>query len=328
MSYPIGTTPDGALDDSGLASFAATTESEWEDSVTAAETVPWGDSGLLGAMFAGLTSGKPFVVALIEAILAATVEGLTTAATTVGDALSDLAAAFDGKWRDLSATVDASAYANAQLAALTRPIVDLFDGEAGDLSANWDVETIDSGGGEIQQDGTGNAWWDAFGGTQRGNRCRWNADQTATNSQLITIVTPLPVQEGILADSWIRILGHINDTGSIDDYVYFEIGYDYVEIGYSVSGSETVLASETVTTASGDTWDAVCGTPDSDYQFQLKKNGVVVVEAEDVGTAHSLGAGYRSVGFEMYAAVRVLLVSQTSPGKIAVFSADDASWGS
>ena len=328
MSYPIGTTPDGALDDSGLASFAATTESEWEDSVTAAETVPWGDSGLLGAMFAGLTSGKPFVVALIEAILAATVEGLTTAAETVEDALLDLAAGFDGKWRDLNDTVNAAAYANAQLAALTRPIVDLFDDAAGDLSANWDVEIVDSGGGEIQLDGTGNAWWDAFGGVNRGNRCRWNAAQTATNSQLITIVMPTSVQEGILADSYVRVLGHINDTGSIDDYIYFEIGYDYAEIGYSVAGSETTLDSQSITSATGDTWDVVCGAPDSDYHFQLKQNGVVVVDTTDAGTAHSIGAGYRSVGFEMYAASRVAFISQTSPGKIAVFSADDATWGS
>ena len=328
MSYPIGTTPDGALDDSGLASFAATTESEWEDSVTAAETVPWGDSGLLGAMFAGLTSGKPFVVALIEAILAATVEGLTTAATTVGDALSDLAAAFDGKWRDLNDTVNAAAYANAQLAALTRPIVDLFDGAAGNLSANWDIETIDIGAGQIQQDGYGNAWWDASGGINRGNRCRWNADQTATNSQLITIVMPTPVQEGILADSYVRMLGHINDTSTMTDYIYFEVGYDYAEIGYSVSGSETVLDSQSITSGAGDIWDAVCGADDSDYHFLLKQNGVTVVDTTDAGTAHSIGAGYRSVGFEMLAASRVAFLSQTSPGKIAVFSADDATWGS
>jgi len=105
VSYPIGTTPDGALDDTGIADFAATTEEEWEDSITATETAPWGESGLLGALFAGLTSGKPFVVALIEAILAATVEGLTTAAETVEDALIDLASGFDGKWRDLNDTV-------------------------------------------------------------------------------------------------------------------------------------------------------------------------------------------------------------------------------
>ena len=329
MTSPSGLTPDGAYDGTGgFADYAATTQGEWEDSITATQTAPWGDSGVLGALFDGLSTGKPFVVALIEALLAAMVEGVTTAAEAVGDALSDLAAAFDGKWRDLNDTVNASAYANAQLASLTRPIVDLFDDAAGDLSANWDVETVDGGGGEIQLDGTGNAWWDAFGGVNRGNRCRWNAAQTATNSQLITIVMPTPVQEGILADSYVRILGHINDTSTINDYIYFEIGYDYAEIGYSVSGSETVLDTQTITSGAGDTWDVVCGAPDSDYHFQLKQNGVVVVDTTDAGTAHSIGAGYRSVGFEMYAASRVAFISQTSPGKIAVFSADDATWGS
>jgi hypothetical protein len=329
VTYPVGTTPEGGYDGSGgFADYAATTQEEWEDGITAAETLPWGESGLLGALFAGLSTGKPFVVALIEAILAATVEGLTTAAATVEDALADLGSAFDGKWRDLNDTVNAAAYANAQLAALTRPIVDLFDGAAGGLSANWDVQTVDSGGGEIQQDGVGNAWWDAFGGVNRGNRCRWNADQTATNSQLITIVMPTAVQQGIAADSYVRVLGHINDTSTITDYVYFEIGYDYAEIGYSLSGSETVLDTQSITSGAGDTWDVVCGDADSDYHFRLLQNGVTVVDTTDAGTAHNIGSGYRSVGFEMYAASRIAFISQTSPGKIAVFSADDATWGS
>ena len=329
MTSPSGLTPDGGYDGTGgFADYAATTESEWEDSITATETLPWGNSGLLGALFAGLTAGKPFVVALIEAIIDAVFDGVTTLADNVGDALTDLGANFSGKWYDVANAVDAASYANAQLAALTRPIVDLFDGAAGNLSSNWDVSTVDSGGGEIQQDGSGNAWWDAFGGVNRGNRCRWNAAQTATNSQLMTIVMPTPVQAGILADSYVRMLGHVVDTGTVDDYVFAEIGYDYAKVGYRAGGSEVVLDTETITSASGDVWDFVCGESDSDYHFRLKQNGVVVVDTTDAGTAHTIGAGYRSVGFEMYAASRIAFISQTSPGRIAVFSADDATWGS
>lgn len=329
MTYPIGTTPDGAYDGTGgFADYAATTQSEWETSITTQESAPWGSGGLLGAMFAGLASGKPFVVALLEALAQSILDGFTGAYTTVTGALDSLADGFSGKWRDVSDAVDAASYANAQLAASTRPIVDLFDGAAGDLSADWDVETVDSGGGEIQQDGSGNAWWDAFGGVNRGNRCRYNALQTATNSQLVTIVMPTPVQAGILADSRVRMLGHVVDTGTIDDYVFAEIGYDYAKIGYAVGGSETVLDTETITSNVGDVWDFVCGESDSDYHFRLKQNGVTVVDTTDAGTAHSIGSGYRSVGFEMYAASRVAFISQTSPGKIAVFSADDATWGS
>ena len=329
MTYPVGTTPDGAYDGTGgFADYAATTQSEWETSISDSEAAPWGSGGLLGAMFAGLASGKPFVVALIEAIIAAAFEGVASVATTVENALADLGSNFSGKWRDVNNAVDAASYANAQLAASTRPIVDLFDGAAGNLSASWDVSTVDSGGGEIQQDGTGNAWWDAFGGVNRGNRCRWNALQTGTNSQLITIVMPTAVQEGILADSYVRMLGHVVDTGTIDDYVFAEISYDYAKIGYCVAGSHTVLDTETITSNVGDVWDFVCGESDSDYHFRLRQNGVTVVDTTDSGAAHTLGAGYRSVGFEMYAASRIAFVSQTSPGKIAVFSADDASWGS
>jgi hypothetical protein len=329
VTYPVGTTPDGAYDGTGgFADYAATTQTDWEDSIEAQESAPWGAGGLLGALFEGLTAGKPFVVALLEALADAVLDGVTGVFDSVGDALAGLAAGFSGKWRDVNNAVDAASYANAQLAASTRPIVDLFDGAAGNLSSSWDVSTVDSGGGEIQQDGSGNAWWDAFGGVNRGNRCRYNALQTATNSQLITIVMPTAVQDGILADSYVRILGHVVDTGTIDDYVYAEIGYDYAKIGYRAGGSHNVLATSSITSNSGDTWDFTCGESDSDYHFRLRQNGVTVVDTTDAGTAHTIGAGYRSVGFEMYAASRVAFISQTSPGKIAVFSADDATWGS
>jgi len=95
-----------------------------------------------------------------------------------------------------------------------------------------------------------------------------------------------------------------------------------------VSGSETVLSTATVTVGEGDTWEFVCGDSSSDYQFRLKQNGITVITTTDSGTVHSLGSGYRSVGFEMFAASRIAFVTQTSPGKIAVFSADDATWGS
>ena len=34
MTYPVGTTPTDALDSTGLADFASTTEEEWEASIT------------------------------------------------------------------------------------------------------------------------------------------------------------------------------------------------------------------------------------------------------------------------------------------------------
>jgi len=87
VTYPVGTTPDGAYDGTGgFAAYAATTQSEWESTITTAESAPWGDAGLLGALFAGLSSGKPFVVALIEAIIAEVFEGVTSAAETVENA--------------------------------------------------------------------------------------------------------------------------------------------------------------------------------------------------------------------------------------------------
>lgn len=329
MTSPSGLTPDGAYTGTGgFADYAATTEGEWEASITASESTPWGSGGLLGALFAGLTSGKPFVVALLEALGNAIFGGISDVIDDVSDWLNALGDGFTDKWNGLAGAANASSYANAQLAASARPIVDLFDGAVGNLSSSWDVSTVGSGGGEIQQDGLGNAWWDAFGGVARGNRCRWNVAQTATNSQLMTIVLATPPESPTAADSYVRMLGHVVDTGTVDDYVFAEIGYDYAKIGYRAGGSEVVLDTETITSSVGDVWDFVCGEFDSDYHFRLKQNGVTVVDTTDAGTAHTIGAGYRSVGFEMYAAVKVAFTSQTSPGKIAVFSADDATWGS
>jgi len=329
VTSPSGLTPDGAYSGTGgFADYAATTEGEWEASITASETTPWGNSGLLGALFAGLTSGKPFVVALLEALADAVFDGISDVVDEVADWFSAIGDAFNGKWLNIDGAAGAASYANAQLAASARPIVDLFDSAAGNLSSNWDVSTVGSGGGEIQQDGLGNAWWDTFGGVARGNRCRWNAAETATNSQLMTVVLSSPPESPIAADSYVRMLGHVVDTGTVDDYVFAEIGYDYAKIGYAVGGSETVLDTEVITSSVGDVWDFVCGEFDSDYHFRLKQNGVTVVDTTDAGTAHTIGAGYRSVGFEMYAASRIAFISQTSPGRIAVFSADDATWGS
>ena len=330
MTYPVGTTPDGAYDGTGgFADYAATTQSEWETSIEAQESAPWGSSGLLGALFEGLTSGKPFVVALIEAIIASVFEGVASFAEDVGEALLDLGANFSGKWYDVDSAKGAAAYANAQLAAADKLIKDLFDAAAGDISANWDVTTLSFGGGSVGVDGNGNAYWDAFGGIDRGERCRWNADVTATDSQLITIVKPTRVQAPLIGSgTWNRILARVNETSSINTFVYAEIGFGYVEVGCFVGGSQTVFDSDTLTTADGDTWDFTCGSPTDDYQFILYRNGVVVLDVTDSGMVSTKGSGYRAVGFELFATARVALISQTSPGTIAVFSADDATWGS
>lgn len=233
---------------------------------------------------------------------------------------------FSGKWRDIFNAKNAADYANAQLAVSTRPIKDLFDAASGNLSSDWDIDYYDSvfglAGGLVQEDGEGSAWWDGFGIIDKGVVCRFNALDTTTDLQIVTIVMPLCVQDPPLlgSKSHMRMYARMNSTA--DDYLYAEITNDSVALGYAISGSETEFANTSTATADGDVWDFVVGTLSNNYYFRVKRNGVVVLDYDDTTPVSEMDGSHRSVGFGMYSASRGLL-GQTSPGTIAVFSADD-----
>lgn len=316
-----GDLPSGAANFTSLAAHAAKTQEDWEAELTGAETARWGD-GVMAGLFAGLQEGKPFIAALIEAVVHQVFDGVSEFFDNVDDAFGAMASNFSGKWRDILAAKDAADYANAQLAVSNRAIRDLFDDAAGNLSGDWDLDYYDSvgglAGGEIQQDGSGNAWWDGFGIAARGVRARFNATDTTTDDQVATLVMPLAVQAPPLLGqkSHMRILLRVNAT--LDDYVYFDWTNDDCSIGYAISGSETQFASTSTATQDGDVWDAsAVGT-----MLILKRNGLPVLDYDDVSAVAAMDSSHRSTGFGMYAASRGL-GGQTSPGTIAVFSADD-----
>lgn len=318
-----GDPPEQAANYDSLAAFAAKTQGDWEDELTGAEVNRWGENGLLGGLFAGLAQGKPFIAALIEALLREAFPEYDEIVEDVETAFIDFASLFNGRWRDIVAAKDAADYANAQLAVSNRPIRDLFDDAEGDLNSDlWDIDYFDSvgglAGGEVQQDGAGNAWWDGFGISARTGRCRFKDATTATDDQIATIVMPLRVQPPALftGQSHMRILLRVNADN--DDFVYAEITDDSVAIGCSVSGSEDEWATASTATQDGDVWDFYCqGT-----YFVLERNGLVVLDYDDTGAVSEMDSDHRYVGFEMFANSRGLL-GQTSPGTLAVFSADD-----
>lgn len=313
---------------SSLAAFAAKTESDWTDEFYDAENNRWGENGVLGYLFDGLEAGKPFVVALIEAIIHQVFDTVTDAFSNVTDAFEGLASNFSGKWRDIISAQSAADYANAQLAAMTRLISDLFDDAAGNLSSSWTITYSGVGGaGTIKQDGHGNAWWNGFGGIQRTGHAIWVSGTASTDSQIVNTVMPSAVQKSQLGgDSWLRLIGR--SDGTTNNYVYAEVGYDYATVGYRTSGTDHELDTVSTATTSGDTWDFYIGSATNDYQFVLKRNGIVLVDTTDSGHSSLKGSSYRSVGFAMHAADRNLFLSQTSPGTMAMWSADDAPWGS
>ena len=317
-----GDLPEQTANYSSLAVYAAKTQEDWDGELRGAEESRWGD-GVLGGLFDGLEQGKPFVAALIQAIIQEAFEAPAEFFDNVGDALVGLSSKFGGKWRDIIAAKDAADYANAQLAVSTRPIVDLFDGASGALSGDWTIDYLEPlAGGQVRQDGKGNCWWNGFGFAARTAQCLFNALGTSTDVQVITVVMPLCVQDPALLGqrSHLRLIGRL-DAG-FDNYVYAEITNDTVELGCVVGGSETVWATASTATQNGDVWDFLIGTSANNYYFRLKRNGIVLIDYDDVANVSQKGASYRSVGFQMFAASRGIL-GQTSPGTMAVFSADD-----
>lgn len=313
-----GDLPEQAANYGPLSVFAAKTQTDWETELTDAETDRWG-GGVLEGLFAGLQQGKPFVVALIEAVIHEIFEDIEDFFEDVGDAFGQLGMSFNGKWRDIIAAKDAADYANAQLAVSTRPIKDLFDGAAGDLSSTlWDISYSDDvgglAGGEVQQDGNGNAWWDGFGIAARKARCRYKDLTTTTDDQIVTVVMPLRVQPPapLTGQSYLRLLVRMNAARS--EYVYAQVTDNSVSIGYQ--GGQ--WATTGTATQDGDVWDFFCqGT-----YFVLKRNGLMVLDYDDTGAVAEMDSDHRYVGFEMFANSRGLL-GQTSPGVMAVLSADD-----
>jgi hypothetical protein len=317
-----GDIPEEAANYGSLAELAAKTEEDWTSQLETAEEDRWG-GGILDGLFAGLQKGKPFIAALFEALVQQAFEGIEDFFEDVDEAFDSVAGNFNGKWRDILAAQDAADYANAQLAVRNRLIVDLFDGAAGNLSGDWSISYSGSfgAGGTIKQDGRGNAWWEGFGGILRTGRARYTTTQTATDKQVIATVMPLRVQDpSIGSDSYLRLCGRMNTAK--DSFVYGEIGNNSAAIGCMIDGTRTEFTEVATATSNGDSWEFLIGTA-SDYEYVLKRNGITIVSWTESTPATYKGSDYRSVGFEMVAGDRLLFLAQTSPGTMAVFSADD-----
>jgi hypothetical protein len=255
---------------------------------------------------------------------------LTQAVTGVPGALTDLQAFFTDRWNDilalfgLAANAQESAdYANAQLAAASRLIVDLFDAPYGALSASWDTDYVGAGGGAIYMDGTGFLRWLQFGGLPRLGLARYNATVTTTDRQVVSTVMPDPVDAPFGGgDSYLYLLGRVNNTSTIGTAVYGRAESAGASLGCFVGGVETVFDSAPVSVARGDVWDLWVGSVADAREFTFIRNGVPVITWTDSAAVSSLGAGFRSVGLGMLAADRAF-GGQTLPGSMAVFSADD-----
>jgi hypothetical protein len=294
---------DGA---GGFAEYASTTETEWRDSISASESTPWGDSGLLGALFAGLTSGKPFVVALLEALGQAVFGGLSSIADTVVDWFESLGDAFSGKWTGIEIASTTATQATSQIAVLLAgsiasdvvggvAVSDEFNGSsASDLGANFTRLSDGAGAGTFGPDGLGAAVWTTSGSSTRRHMDRHNTT-LATDYQAVLFV---PSELGFLTSGDAYLIGRCDSA--LDDFVYAKISRTNVEIGCKVGGTwQTPFDDVTLSypyAAAGDQWLFLIGTDTDDRQFIVKRNGVTQLSVTDSGDVSVIDAANRYCG--------------------------------
>lgn len=133
-----GDLPAGAANFTSLAAHAAKTQEDWDDELKNAEIARWGNSGVLGGLFQGLAQGKPFIVALIQAIVQKAF-GVSDTHTTIADALENLRSRFDTKWTALDGAQTTAA--NAMAAAT------LLDSDL--TNTNATIENLASSGNRV-----------------------------------------------------------------------------------------------------------------------------------------------------------------------------------
>ena len=92
--------PAGSANYASLSAWAAKTQEDWEDELRGREVTRWGVDGVLGGLFQGLNRDKPFVAALIEALIQEFF-GEDGVFANVAEARAAARARFADKWNDL-----------------------------------------------------------------------------------------------------------------------------------------------------------------------------------------------------------------------------------
>lgn len=100
MTQPDEFMPERAANYESLAAFAAKTQEQWEDDLVGEQETRWGNNGVLGGLFSGLNKDKPFVAAIIEALVQE-IFGDDGVFANVAEARAAARERFQQKWNDL-----------------------------------------------------------------------------------------------------------------------------------------------------------------------------------------------------------------------------------
>jgi hypothetical protein len=328
-----GDLPEGVANYGSLATFAAKTESDWENELRGNEETRWGD-GFLGGLFAGLAEGKPFIVALIEAILGEIFPDFDEVLEDVETAFEQLAAFFGIEWENTAIAQSSANNVNSRVTTLESSLLasdvsggvtvsDPFTGaSANDLGASWTRTSSGAGAGGFGPDGGGKAVWKKSGGLSREHRDRFNTP-LATDYQSVSVVIgfrPTTSSTGVSAST--LLIARCNSAAT--EFVWAAINAAAVQVGKFASGVSSVWASQSVTVSAGDQFTFIVGTSADDRQVILKQNGVVRITHTD-STSSSFGASYRYVGVSSSAVGGTSrgFATQFTPAELEVWSAAD-----
>ena len=285
MTSPDGSTPNGAVSDTGLAAFATKTQYSWQSDLRTAllgRFLP-AQLGFLGIFNAVATAQKSANFANITN----TITKATTlaAAVTSGVAVSD---AFNGA-------------------------------SANDFGASWSRTSSGSGAGFYGPNGSGSAVWKPSGNLPRMHTDRHTTALFTDFQAVMTVMTAVPQVNGNFS-AYTYLLGRMNSAA--DTFVYCRISDNDVALGKCVSGTySTPWASYNTTNLAGDQWSFLLGTNSSQREFLVIKNGFVQIQYTDTSSS-SFGASYRYVGMAA-SANQQRRTGQTYPGELDLFAAAD-----
>ena len=324
-----GDLPEGVANYTSLATFAAKTEEDWEDELRGNEENRWGGDGFLGGLFAGLAEGKPFIVALIEAILGEIFPDFDEVLDDVETAFEQLAAFFGIEWENTAIAQSSANNVNSRVLTLESSLLasdvsggvtvsDQFTGaSANDLGASWTRTSDGAGAGGFGPNGSGKAVWKESGGLSREHRDRYNTPLATDYQSVAVVVSKAP-------ESSASTLMIARCDSAATEFVWAVIGSAVVRVGKFVSGTSSVWASQSVTVSAGDQFTFIVGTSTDDRQVILKQNGVVRITHTD-STSSSFGASYRYVGLSSIAVGGTSrgFAVQFAPAELEVWSAAD-----
>lgn len=229
-------------------------------------------------------------------------------------------------------------YANAQLALMFgaglasdgggTAVSALFNGSVGTTLAGFTRTTAGPGAGTFGPSGSGTAKWNKSGGLALMLIDRNDTPLTTDYQAVQLILATAPQHPDIFggqAYNWL----FARSNSAADTFVYARIGYNTLKVGCYISGTDTTMPtagstpqSISLTATDGDVFQLIVGTDVDDYEFIVKRNGVIVWRDIDNTNVSSMGASNYYVGMAEACNGR-LVFTQTVPGEVTGWSAAD-----